>query len=221
MNSDLLSTGASFKINSESMAETIDQDIFDNDGSDVEDSCSDEDHDSRISPWKKGFDELKMLMVQVPNEHGTIYKRIITDGNGDVVGDNNCQIKWTYSMFLETEEQSFDSKPKLATVERRELLIGLQLAVGSMRKKEEAHFIIDYNLMFGKMGCPPRIKPQADILLVANLVDFNETGDENACENLSEEDRRKFHVLKDKIIQLHKSGLDHFKNQRYRYAIKV
>lgn len=216
-----MSTGTSFKINNDSIADTIDQDIFDDHGSDGEDNFSDEDNDSHISPWKNSFDELKMLMVQVPNEYGTIYKRIVIDGSGDVVGDNNCQIKWTYSMFFEKVEQSFDSNPKLVTVNRNELLWGLQLAVGSMRRKEEAHFIIGYDLMFGAMGCPPRIKPKADVLLVANLISFNETGDENACDNLSEEDRRKFHILKDKIIELQKNGRDHYKNHRYRYAIKV
>lgn len=204
------------------MAETIDDEIFDEDGSDGEVNLSDDDDaDSKLSPWKKSFDELKMLMVQVPNEYGTIYKRIVVVGDGDVIGQGNSRIKWTFSMFFENEEQAFDSQPKETAIEKRDMLMGLQLAMASMRKKEEAQFIIDYKLMYGEMGCPPRIKPKADVLLVARIISFDETGDENACDDVPEEDRRKFHVLKDKIVQMHKKALDHFKNNRYRYAIKV
>lgn len=60
------------------MAETIDQDIFDEAGSDGDDNTDpDEELDSKLSPWRKSFDELKMLMVQVPYEMGTIYVLIL------------------------------------------------------------------------------------------------------------------------------------------------
>lgn len=223
-NSDLLSGGTSFQINHDNMAETIDQDIFDEVGSDDDGENDDpnEDLDNKLSPWKKSFGELKMLMVEVPNPYGKVYKRIITEGVDEVVTSHNCEIRWTFSMFFETESIAFDSSYKPIAVKKEDItLIGLRIAVASMRKKEEAQFIIDYKLMFGEMGCPPRIKASADILLVAKLVDFVEIGDENACNGLSEQDRRKFNFLKDKVNEMYKKSLDHFRNQRYKYAISV
>lgn len=124
-------------------------------------------------------------------------------------------------MFFENETIAFDSNCKPVTAEKTGMLFGIQVALGTMRRKEEAQFVIDYSLMFGEIGCPPRIKPKADVLLVAKLIDFEEIGVENACDGLSEEDRRKFHVLKDKINEMYKKSLDHIRNKRYRYAISV
>lgn len=221
ISSDLLSRGAEFNINQENLAETLDQDIFDEAGSDDDDYDSNEENDNNLTPWEKSFDELKLTMVQVPNIFGIIHKRIITDGVDDVMGQQDCRMQCSYSMFCENEKISFDSKPKPITVIKSEVLLGMQAAFSTMRKKEEAHFIIEYKLMFGEMGCPPRIKPRADILLVARLIDFVEVGNENACDDLSEEDRRKFRILKDKIDEMYKKSLDHYRNKRYKYSIKV
>ncbi|XP_055305098.1 inactive peptidyl-prolyl cis-trans isomerase shutdown [Sitodiplosis mosellana] len=217
---DLLSGGASFNINHKSMAETIDQDIFDEVGSGDENE-DEEDLDIKLSPWKKSFAELKLSMVQVPNEMGSVYKRIITKGIDEVMNSPNCRIRWTFSMFFEGEPMAFDSSSNPVTVQKIDLILGLQIAAESMQKKEEAQFVIDYKLMFGEIGCPPRIKPKADVLLVAKMIDFIDTGDENACDSLSQEDRRKFAVLKDKVIEMMKKLQDHFRNKRYRYAINV
>ena len=103
-------------------------------------------------------------------------------------------------MFFEGETTAFDFSSNSTTLQMVDLILGLQIAAQSMKKKEEAQFIIDYKLMFGEMGCPPRIKPKADILLVAKLIDFVDTGDENACDSLPQEDRRKFSVLKEKVL---------------------
>lgn len=218
----MLSGGASFKLNHENLAETIDQDIFDEIGSgDENDDDEDEDIDSKLSPWKKSFADLKLLMTVLPNALGTVHKRVITEGLDDLMDSENCRIRWTFSMFFENEAMAFDSSSKPVTVEMTELLAGLQIAVASMRKKEEAQFIIDYKLMFGDMGCPPRIKPKADVLLVAKLTDFIEIGNENACDGLPQEDRRKFAVLKEKVNEMLKKMQDHFRNKRYKYSISV
>lgn len=202
------------------MAESIDQDILDEAGSDSDDNETDDDIESKMSPWKKSFNELKQLMELVPNTNDLVFKRIITEGVGLPMGNQNCRIHWKYSMFLEGEEESFDTKS--STIQRAEIsLEGHQLALASMRKSEEAQFIIGYQWMFRKLGCPPRIKPKADILLVVKLVDFIETGDAHACDDLSQEDRRKFHVVREKVKQMHTKALDHCRNKRYRPAISV
>lgn len=203
------------------MVESMDPEIFGDAGSDEEESDQD-DTDSKFSPWKKSFDELKSMMVEVPNEFAKIFKKIVREGEEEPIGDRNCRIQWTYSMFLEGEEQSFDFMWKPSAIDLSVIgLLGTQLAVQSMRTKEEAQFILPYKLMFRELGCPPRIKPKADILLVVKLFGFTDIGDEAAYKDVPEEDRHKFYVLKDKIYEMYKSAKDYFKYQRYKYAASV
>lgn len=159
---DLLSTGARFQINVDRMAETIDADIFDEDGSDNDDDddALDEDFDRKISPWKNSFDELKQSMVQItnPNMLASVYKQTTKAGLDEAMGSRNCRFQWTYTMFFEKEDKAFDAHLKPNAIDKSELLPGLLIAVESMCAQEEAQFVIDYKLMFGEMGCPPRIK---------------------------------------------------------------
>jgi len=61
------------------------------------------------------------------------------------------------------------------------------------------------------LGCPPRIKAKADALFVIKLIKFSQVGDENATEKVDEEDKRKYHVMIEKILDVKTSGIDHFK----------
>lgn len=201
------------------MADTMNPDLLDDVGSDSDDDY-DDDNENKWSPWKKSFNELKTQMELMPNCDGLVYKRIITDGVGETMSDKNCRIHWRYSKFMEGEETSFDFKTE--TVERTNIALkGIHWALATMRKKEEAQFIIGYQIMFGALGCPPRIKQKADILLVVKLIDFVEIGDENACDDLPQEDLRKFHIVKDKVIEMHKKALDLIRSKQYRKAISV
>lgn len=202
------------------MANSMDPEIFDEAGSDYDED--DEDYEGKISPWKKRFDELKPLMEPlVDDANAWIYKRIITEGNGDVMGDRNCRIQWSYCMFLEGQEDAFDSTPS-NRIERTDITLeGHHLALGSMRQGEEAQFLIHYKLMFRDLGCPPRIPMKAHILLVAKLINFVDTGDAEAVDNVPPEDRRKFSVLRDRVDLLHKKAFDDMHKKRYGSAIAV
>lgn len=204
------------------MAESIDQEIFDDAGSDSDSNDIDDDYEGKISPWKKKFAELKPLMEELLNDaNGWIYKRIITKGNGDVMGDRNCRIQWTYSMFIEDKELAIDTSP-CNRIERTDITLeGHQLALGSMRQGEEAQFLISYTLMFRSLGCPPRIPEKADILLVAKLINFLDTGNDKACDDVPQEDRRRFHIIREKVDLMHKKALNDMRNKRYGSAIGV
>lgn len=207
------------------MSDAVDEDIF-NYGSGGSDDENEQDlnyADETQSPWQKSFDELRTKMVKLPNEN--IYKRIITAGEGEVMGMRKCRIKWEYSKFWEFEKIAFSSSfmndKKSATVPYYKILTGLWLSLETMKKGEKAEFIIDYRLMYGEFGAPPRIKPKADVLFVVKLLGFEEMGDEDACEGVRQEDRHKFHVMKEKIIDLQNRAIDHFKNNRYRHSIET
>lgn len=218
-----MTNGTTFKINTGKMADSLDPDIFDEAGSDCDDDVDfADDYEGKISPWKKNFDELKPLMDPLLDDaNGWIYKRIITEGKGDEMGDRNCRIQWSYSMFLEGKEDAFDSTPSNRCERTDITLDGHQLALGSMRQGEEAQFLISHKFMYRELGCPPRIPMKADILMVAKLINYLETGDGNACDDVPAEDRRKFNVVRDKVDLLHKKAVDDMRNKRYGQAIGV
>lgn len=56
---------------------------------------------------------------------------------------------------------------------------------------------------------------------MAKLIKFEDIGDENACDNLTKDERKQFNILKEKVIEVMKKVVDHYKNKRYRYAVKA
>lgn len=50
------------------------------------------------------------------------------------------------------------------------LLPGLQTAIKSMLVGETALFLISYQVMYGELGVPPRIKPKADCVFYIKVV---------------------------------------------------
>jgi len=57
------------------------------------------------------------------------------------------------------------------------MLMGCELAVKSMFKKEKASFLINSDYMFGPLGCPPRIPPSANVYARIELRDFAQEGE--------------------------------------------
>lgn len=221
----MISKGSVFEINPERLNDAIDEGIY-NDadgGSDDETDAPDVYANEKISHCMQTFKKLKKQMIHFPNEQ--IYKKIIAEGKGEVMGSNMYRIQWTYNMFFEGEKVAFDStylgdkQCKIVTCE--DILPGLWLAARSMRKGEKSKFIIHNSLMWGKYGCPPRIKPKADVLAVIELIDFIDIGRDGEAEQINESDRRKFHVLKAKIIEKQKRAIDNFNNRRFGYAKMV
>lgn len=223
---DLVSSGARFQINHN----------IDDDFSELIDGVSDDDECDEFiqTPWTKSFAELKQQMEQVPNdeEDGAeddpsfkIYKRVIKEGEGPKLGDMKARVECHYDSFLEKQERAFDStnlrKSCLSFVTKKgSLIYGLEKAIRTMRKKEEAQFIIGYELLYGKMGCPPRIPPKTNCLYVVQLINFTETGDDNACEQIEEADKRKFQVVKKKAEEARKRGVECFELVQYDKACR-
>lgn len=223
--SDLISKGSVFEINAERMNDVMDEEIFhDADGgSDDEMDAPEVFIDEKLSPWMQTFKELKKEMVQIPNEK--IHKTVIVDGKGEAMGSNMYRIQWTYNMYFEGEKVPFDSTylgdKQCQIVTCEDILPGLWLAAMSMKKGEKSKFIIHHSLMWGKYGCPPRIKPKADVFVIIELIDFIDIGRDGEAEQIHENDRRKFHVLKTKIIEKQKRAIYNFNNRRFVHAKMV
>lgn len=207
------------------MNDVIDEEIFNyaDGGSDDETDTPDIFVEEKCSPWMQTFKELKKDMIQIPNEK--VHKKVIVDGKGEVMESNMYRIQWNYIMFFEGEKVAFDStylgKKQSPIVTCEDILPGLWLAAMSMKKGEKSKFIIHHSLMYGKYGCPPRIKPKADVFVIIDLINFIDIGKDGEAEQINENDRRKFQVLKPKIIEKQKRAIYNFSNQRFVHAKMV
>lgn len=166
---DLLRGGSRFEIDAN--REDLGEELFDCCDDDIEEVT-----DAQIekSPWHTDFDQLRKQMVPLSN---FIYKKVVKPGNVEI--PPNSRVVVDYNAYFENEEQSYDStymrgKPLKIRLGYGEVLEGLEEAVKTMKKGEESHFVISHNIMYGENGCPPRIKPKADVLFIIRCKDFTE-----------------------------------------------
>ncbi|XP_016927793.3 inactive peptidyl-prolyl cis-trans isomerase shutdown [Drosophila suzukii] len=188
--------------------------------SDYEDA-EDVDSEALLSPWTQSFEELRELMNKI-NEF--MHKRTTREGHvdRDVVPDK-ARVSVRYSFYWEGMGAPFDSSMLRGTkfefeTGQKAVVMGLEAAVLTMRPYEQAEFIISYKLLFGELGCPPRIKPMADALLKVEVIDYSLIGDSEAINGIPKEDRDKFCVVYPKAQDMHLHAKDCVKRGRYRDA---
>lgn len=213
--------GCRFEINQNDYAD-IDEQVLD--GDDEDDIDRDTDDPATASPWLKSFAELIETMSPIGGHR--LHKRIVREGRDNVLGETKARVRYHYSAFFEKDEQAFDStyirnRPEEIVIDESSILPGLEFALQTMRVTERAQFVIGYELLYGAMGCPPRVKPKTDCLFVIDMVGFNETGDMNALDNISQEDKHKFPAIKIKVAEVMKRAKDSYNNGRLPLANKA
>lgn len=177
-----------------------------------------------VSPWTKPLNELKAEMTEL---NPYLWKRVTRKGKTSVpTVPPNARVDIRYNGFWEGESAPFDSSILRGRTFRfvtghGEVLEGLEAAVCTMHPGECSQFVISYHLLFHELGCPPRIKPKADGLFIIELLSYNVVGNLNADLEVSKEDRRKYSIIKDKVMDIHLKGLDFFKQSMYHNAIQA
>lgn len=178
-----------------------------------------------MSPWEKSYDELKQSMTKLPNCN--VWKKIVKAGIGEPMPTEKVRATIHYNGYFEQTENrtAFDStymrgSPKTFYIGNNEILAGIELAVMSMLKNEESQFIVSYELLFGEMGCTPRVPPKADGLFVVSLLNWTEVGDGDAIDKVNEEDKRKFAVILPKIQDVQTKGKDLFSRGHTANAVR-
>lgn len=187
-----------------------------------EDLTVEDDGDPAESPFTGAFDELRADMEKIPNH--PIYKKVTRPGHSDeVLGTRHARVEYHYSAFLEKSTESFDStyiqdRPNCLITAETNVLPGVYYALQTMCPGEEAHFLIDYSLLYGELGCPPRVPGKADCLFVIELKSIRDTGDGNALENIDDEARTKFSIVYAKVQEVYKKARDSFNTKKFPMA---
>ena len=133
-----------------------------------------------------------------------------------------------YSLYLEYQDEPYDSSVLRGRAERYKLddgrlLPGMELAVKSMKKKEQADFLIQPNYAFGEMGCPPRIPANAEIFAKVELIDFTEEGLAESLLAIPADERNKqktYDELELAAVREHVEGNNFVKEQEWKSAAK-
>ncbi|KFB41871.1 AGAP011458-PA-like protein [Anopheles sinensis] len=227
--SKVLSEGAEFHVDKEFLGDYYGEELF----FDGDYSSADEDEESstqQTTPWSGSFDELRKKMQPISQ---LIYKRITKEGSGKCQS-NNIRVTIEYNAFQEHELRPFDST-KLRKVPCRfilgagDVLPGLDQAVQTMLVGEEAEFLISYKLLYGEVGCPPRIKPKADGLFVIKLISFVDLEANVACASEPDHaERQSYATAKETVAEIRKVAKESFQRgmitnaiEKYKAAVNI
>ncbi len=162
-------------------------------------------------------------------DNNLIRKRIIKPGlECEGCPPERAAVIINYTCSIEDQDEPYDStylrgRPERHRIGDGKLLIGIELAVKSMKKQEKSEFLIEPSLAFGSQGCPPRIPGNAQILARLELLDFVEEGEADAILALPIEERSKTFKFDDLIKvagKEHREGNQYVKKKEFKLAAK-
>lgn len=169
------------------------------------------------------FAKLKSKMISV-TEDKKIMKLIKRKGAGAMVSYNS-QVTIKYISYFEYNDEPFDStfaqgKPKTVRLDHGLLIPGLELALTTMEKHEISIFIIHPDLAYGRLGCPPRILPNTEVMFIVHLVDFLDIGSADTYINLSVDEKKLLSNITKCVNDLLNSAKHYFRKMAYKTSIR-
>ncbi|XP_014613253.1 PREDICTED: inactive peptidyl-prolyl cis-trans isomerase FKBP6 [Polistes canadensis] len=169
------------------------------------------------------FAKLKSKMIPV-TEDKKIMKLIKRKGAGAMVSFKS-QVTIKYISFFEYSDEPFDStfaqgKPKTIRLDHGLLIPGLELALTTMEKHEISIFIIHPDLAYGRLGCPPRILPNTEVMFIVHLVDFLDIGSADTYITLSVDEKKLLPNIIKCVNDLLNSAKHYFKKMAYKTSIR-
>jgi len=129
-------------------------------------------------------------------DDGGVRKRILREGYG-IKPEEKSVVKLHYNAYTEFNEEPFDctyarKKPHIFVVGNGEVILGLDIAVRSMKLNEKAQFLIKPHLAYGSFGCLDRIPANATVLFQIELLEIIESAAAENFENLPKERKTDF-----------------------------
>ncbi|XP_018333359.1 inactive peptidyl-prolyl cis-trans isomerase FKBP6 [Agrilus planipennis] len=157
-------------------------------------------------------------------ENGKVKKRILRKGYGDTLPDL-CQVTIHYNAYIEFQDEPFDStyarkRPYTFRLNNGEVILGLDMAVQSMKINEKSQFLVHPDYAYGRRGCLERIPENATILYEIELKNFLDTGATITYDNLDNESKNKFQEVYKLAHALCAKGNDLFSKRSYKAAVK-
>ncbi|XP_078082086.1 inactive peptidyl-prolyl cis-trans isomerase FKBP6 [Mustelus asterias] len=155
---------------------------------------------------------------------GGVLKEILRPGSGSVI-PATASVSVHYSAYSEYTDKPFDSNmqrgmPRFMKLGRDITLLGMELAILTMRKGEFSRFLFKPLYAYGPMGCPPRIPENATVMFELEILHFLDTLESDEYFVLSQEEQNVYPL--EKLVKVASTvrefGNYFFQQQRYEDA---
>lgn len=183
---------------------------------DDEENVDEESEGNDASPFE-------ILAAQMENltEDGGVKKQVISQGVGGLPSAG-AQVTVHYNAHLEFADEPYDStilrgSPLRYILGSGEMIAGFELALESMKKKEEAKFLISPDYAYGKLGIPPRIPPNATCRFYVEMINWVECEgvDKYYSMKMSERQECDFDLIRKVVARKMEEGKEQFNQGRY------
>nr|CAH7767697.1 unnamed protein product [Callosobruchus chinensis] len=120
-----------------------------------------------------------------------------------------------YNAYLEYQGEPFDStyarkSMHQFTVDNGEVLVGLDVAVQSMKLNEKSQFIIQPEYAYGRFGCLDRVPKNSEVLFEVELLEIVDSGAASTFQKLPEDQQKEFQHVYEYCLALCAKGKDIF-----------
>lgn len=169
---------------------------------------------------KVEFEELKSKMTKVTG-NGSVMKKIIREGIREVI-PQDAVVRINYDGYFEFNDVPFDSTTLRGRAEEfiigsSGLVAGLDIAVSTMRDREKAQFILQPSVAYGRLGCPPRIPPNAEVLFIIEVMSWKVGSEAAVARAISnEKGEKKWGTCKEAVRALVKEAISLYNEKRFK-----
>ncbi|NXK28878.1 FKBP6 isomerase, partial [Arenaria interpres] len=131
---------------------------------------------------------------------GGVHKEELRPGSGQAV-PLAASVAVKYSGYLEHCDEPFctncySKSPRLMKLGKDITLLGLEIALLTMKKGEVARFVFTPDYAYGRQGCPPLIPPNATVMFEVEVLDFLDSEESDAFFELTPEQQDTFPLQK-------------------------
>ncbi|ESO97333.1 hypothetical protein LOTGIDRAFT_114969 [Lottia gigantea] len=168
----------------------------------------------------EAFDIERSRMQDISDDEG-VMKTVLKPGAGNVVPAQSL-VRIHYNLYLEGSDEPFDSSRLRGEICKFRLgqgavIIGLEIAVSSMKKGEKSRYLFTPEYAYGRMGCGERIPGNSTVLAEVELLSFIEQEGVDDFYNMTETERKAVKLDQVmKVCKAHKNdGKDLFQNKQY------
>ncbi|XP_028295782.1 inactive peptidyl-prolyl cis-trans isomerase FKBP6 [Gouania willdenowi] len=168
---------------------------------------------STPSTRQRPFEQLRLKMDDILGDGG-ILKEVVHPGEGPPV-PQRASVIMRYSAYLEYSDEPFETTtrvkyPRIMKLGRDVTLMGLELALLTMRKGEFSRFLLKPQYAYGDMGCPPFIPAAATVLYQVEILDYLDSGLVDDFVAMDEEEQKLVNLAN--LLQV-VTNLRHFGNR--------
>ncbi|XP_046989270.1 inactive peptidyl-prolyl cis-trans isomerase FKBP6 [Schistocerca americana] len=223
-------SSATFEVNTSSEAALeesygsyfSEKDLLDYVNLDCVDVGSDDETIGQGAPENTPFERIATKMKNI-TEDGKVKKRVIKPGNGPMV-EKDSVVMINYNAYVEYSEEPYDSsylrgRPVRQKMNEGNFIAGLEVGISTMKKGEVAQFLIHPDYGYGKLGCPPRIPPEAELLIQVELLRITDPSSLETVVQSEGSEKSTFDQIIKKAESLHIMGNDLYKKNTVSAAI--